>query len=87
MSETETETARCEACGARIAAGTEECPECGNAPGDFVTNVGVGIVFVGGAATTVSIPAGVAIVAVGVIVAGLGRFRTFEASEWDLKLN
>ena len=83
----ETETVSCKSCGTQIEKGTEECPECGNAPGDMVANIGVGIVFVGGAATTVSIPAGVAIVAAGVAVAAVGRFRTFEASDWDLKLN
>jgi hypothetical protein len=45
------------------------------------------MVFVGGAATTVSIPAGVGIIGLGVVVAAVGRLRTFEASEWDLNLS
>lgn len=83
----QTETAPCKSCGARIEEGTEECPECGNSPGDVVRNVGVVMVFVGGAATTVSIPAGVGIIGVGVVVAAVGRLKTFEASEWDLNLS
>lgn len=83
----ETETVACKSCGARIEEGAENCPECGNSPGDFVMRAGVLIVFVGGAATTVSIPTGIGIIGVGVVVAATGRLRTFEASEWDLRLS
>ena len=82
-----TETASCESCGASIEAGAEECPECGNSPGDVVRNAGVLVVFVGGATTTVNIPAGAAIVALGVVVAAVGRIKTFEVSEWDLNIS
>lgn len=78
--------ASCEACDARIEAGAEECPECGNAPGDAIANVGVVTVLVGGMMTTVNIPAGIGIGAVGVAVAAVGRLMTFEASEWDFSL-
>jgi hypothetical protein len=83
----ETKTVACESCGARIEEGAEECPECGNAPGDVVRNAGVIMVFVGGAATTVSVPAGIGIVGVGVVVAAVGRLKKFEASDWNLNLS
>ena len=83
----ETETVPCKSCGARIQEGTEECPECGNSPGDVVMKAGVVMVFVGGAATTVSILAGAAVVGIGVVVAAIGRLRTFEASDWDLNIS
>ena len=82
-----TETVPCKSCGARIEDGAEKCPECGNAPGDIIRNAGVVTVFVGGAATTVNVQAGVGIIAIGVVVAAIGRLGTFEASDWDLRLD
>jgi hypothetical protein len=83
----ETETVPCKSCGARIEDGAEKCPECGNAPSDIIRNAGVVTVFVGGAATTVNVQAGIGIIAVGVVIAAVGRLGTFEASDWDLRLD
>lgn len=86
MSEGEKETASCESCEARIEPGTEQCPECGNSPGDAIASVGVAIAFVGGMSTVINVPAGVGVAAVGIAIAAVGRFGTFEASEWDMAL-
>lgn len=86
MSEEEKENPSCEACDARIKPGTEECPECGNSPGYVIASLGVATVFVGGMSTTISVPAGAGVAAVGVAIAAVGRFGGFEASDWDLSL-
>jgi uncharacterized OB-fold protein len=87
VSEENEGAASCEACGARIEPGTERCPECGNSPGYVIASLGVATTFVGGMSTTVSVPAGVGVGAVGVAIAAVGRFGTFEASEWDTTLS